>query len=67
MNQAGPSDQAKRARTEGTAAGLFALSGASLGWVGGWDLVAGEVPTSAVVWWLVAWLVLALLGYPRGK
>ena len=65
-----PSDQARRdrdQRTKGTAAGIVALSATSLTWVGGWHLFTGGVPTAAIVWWLVAWLALGLLGMPRGK
>lgn len=58
-----PAEQ--RAQNRGTAAGLFALAVFTLVWVAGWQVVTGDVPISAVVWWLAAWGTLALLGYPR--
>lgn len=57
----------RTAHARGTASGLFFLAVTTLLWMGGWQIITGAVPTSAVVWWVAAWGFLALLGFPRSR
>jgi len=55
----------QRAQNRGTSSGILAVSALSLLWVAGWEILAGGIPTPAVVWWLAGWGLLGLLGRPR--
>lgn len=58
-------DPLQTAKTKGTAAGMVCTAGLTLLWIGGWQLLASEIPTSAIVWPLAGFLVLGVVGMPR--
>jgi membrane-bound metal-dependent hydrolase YbcI (DUF457 family) len=60
-------EQQRRERNRGFTAGLFALVLFTLLWVAAWEVFTDGIPTRAIVWWLAAWGVLALLGHPTSK